>query len=178
MDDLFTRLSQLIGQETESPAFEKFVQDVQEQPLTARALYFFPEAGFSLVAAGGMFVRAFLNVRTPRDPGYINAYSGNLPNGVSPNDSRDVFREKLAGKLVSSNDTEDQFDFAPLLFFVRFAKDGSGVCSLSLGYGDDNLPEGMTLESVESSGGIGSTAISHRPMRRRAGPRHRPGRGH
>jgi len=178
MEDVFKRLSEIIGEEIDSPVCRKFVQDLKEEPLNAKSLYFFPDTGFSLVSARRIFVRAFLNVRTPRDPGYINAFTGQLPCGVSPYDSREVIQSKLAGKLVSSSETEDQFDFAPLTLFIKYAQDGSGVCSLSIGFSDDNLPEGLTPEIVENSGGSVQYGVLHRPVRKRVGPRHKPGRNH
>lgn len=178
MDDVFKRISEVIGEEIDSPVCKQFVSDLKELPINARPLYFFPETGFSLVAAKRIFVRAFLNVRTPKDPGYINAFSGNLPEGVNVRDSRDDIRKKLDGKLIESTDTEDRFDFSPLTLFVEFAPDGTGVCSLSLGFSDENLPNGLTPEMVENSGGAVQNGILHRPIRRRVGPRHRPGRNH
>ncbi len=176
MDDLFKRLSEIIGQEVDSPICKQFVRELREEPLNARALYFFPETGFSLITAQRIFVRAFLNVRTPRDPGYINAFKGNLPGGVSPHDSREEIRSKLNGKLAESSETEDQYDFSPLTLFIKFATDGTGVCSLSLGYNDENLPEGLTPELVENSGASIQYGVLHRPIRKRVGPRHKPGR--
>jgi hypothetical protein len=176
MDDLFKRIAELIGQEVDAPICKQFVRDLREQPMTARSLYFFPESGFSLITVQRIFVRAFLNVCTPRDPGYINAYKGELPGGVKPQDSREMFREKLRDQLINSDDTEDQYQFSPLILFVKFTPDGSEVCSLSLGFGEDNLPPGLTPELIENGETSIQYGVLHRPIRKRVGPRHKPDR--
>jgi hypothetical protein len=178
MDDLFKRIAELIGQEIDAPVCRQFVNDLGEEPMSARTLYFFPESGFSLICVQRIFVRAFLNVCTPRDPGFINSYKGNLPCDMRTQDSREVIRGKLSGKLrdqlVNSDDTEDQYDFPPLILFVKFAADDAEVSSLSLGYGDENLPLGLTPEMLDSCETSIQAGVLHRPVRKRVGPRHKP----
>ncbi len=176
MDDLFKRIAELIGEEVDAPACRQFVKDLGEEPMNARTLFFFPESGFSLICVQRIFVRAFLNVCTPKDPGFINAYKGNLPGDVRPQDSREVIRGKLRNQLVNSDETEDQYDFPPLVLFVKFAGDGVEVSSLSLGFSDDNLPMGLTPEMLESGETSIQYGVLHRPVRKRVGPRHKPRR--
>lgn len=171
--DLFGRISKLMGEDIHSEVFADFINDLKEAPLNARALYFFPESGFSLITKGKVFIRAFLNVCTPQDPGHINPFKGELTGGVLPKDSRDVVRQKLRGKLTHSDATEDQFDCSPLTFFVKFNDEATEICSLSLGYREDSLPDGID-EEADFEPIVSSFTMSQRPVRRRVGPRHKP----
>lgn len=177
MDDLFERIGDLIGQEVDAPVCRQFVKDLGEEPMNARTLYFFPDSGFSLICVQRVFVRAFLNVCTPKDPGFINAFKGELPFNIRPQDCREEIRKKLRDQLINSDETEDQYDFPPLVLFVKFAADELQVSSLSLGFSDDNLPEGLNADMLECGEQTSiQYGVLHRPVRKRVGPRHKPRR--
>ncbi len=173
MNDLFERITELIGEEVDAPICKQFVKDLGEEPLNARTLYFFPDSGFSLICLQRTFVRAFLNVCTPKEAGFINAYKGNLPADIRIQDNRELIRSKLSDQLIKSDDTEDQYDFSPLVLFVKFSPEGTEVCSLSLGFSDENLPFALRQELLESGETSVQYGVLHRPVRKRVGPRHR-----
>ena len=122
MEDLYERLTGLLGRPCDQATFQNLVNDLNEAPEARRVSvrrteYLFKENGFQLVSRNETFESVFLHFGTaPVESGSIKKYSGNLPAEVRFGDDISVVEAKLG------------VQFNPSRFFRRNDEDRCEKC--------------------------------------------------
>jgi len=76
-DELFERITRLLGQPVDSPLFRLLIQDLGEAP-TEHGVYAFQKSGFALIFDKGMLTLAILNAaEADAKKQWLNPFSGN-----------------------------------------------------------------------------------------------------
>lgn len=142
MQDLYDRLVRLLGKPV-SPAIDMLDMLSREFGETARTqqvgerwcFYDFIRLGFKLTfdKAGGMFTSFVLPISTPEViHGGTEPYSGNLPYGITANDSRDHVESKIPGATMAVKDYRFDVDLRPLCLMFSFDPSGTQLQMVSV----------------------------------------------
>jgi hypothetical protein len=130
MQQPYQQLIELLGKPRPASAelLLRLIQDLEEKPVVDCThdriwLYDFPQCGISLVfdTNTGMFWSLSLYIATRQvKAGAIGPYEGNLPYGITRNDSRETVEVKLPGGTMAVKDYRTDVDLRPLVLTFHF----------------------------------------------------------
>jgi len=190
MLDQYRRIIELFGQSPDDPISRQFVKDLGETPSFASGSYVFPKTGFLLFCDRRNFVMAFFHIANPAtEPGgYSQPYSGDLPAGIRPEDSRQDVQHKLGvdkvDKVGSGLSTlsssayscaevfEDWYSVPPFELKFTFNIQNDKLNSFSVRFDDEHMPAGFKSTSQYKETMSSDPTKPHRPKRNRSN-RHR-----
>lgn len=130
MDNLFERLTALLGKSKDDNSFELFIHDLGEQPQIyleneVSTEYFFKRSGIflSYFFSGNCFAQTIIHA-TGEDG--VALYEGNLPNGIRFGESKEIVEEKIGTPRYEpkSSDIGDynEFEVNDLLIGFRYVR--------------------------------------------------------
>ncbi len=99
MEKLYERLTALLGEQYDSPAFRNFVLELGLEPIVvaigADLDVTFPELGVSFRTWTGAISAVCMHIDTPSTPKLLKSYDGDFLAGITPRDSSEIVKKKL-----------------------------------------------------------------------------------